>query len=143
MVPHRENERDLGCGVAGDHTSREGAERAAGEEDAVAIGDLIGVAERIDRLVCDNPVTTIDPDLASLRRTEPARGRTAEHRIADLTGSARYGRASHAGAARAGVGERAGVAIVALNAIGLGRADAISGTVARVHAAEVEPLAAR
>src|SRR5262249_21158642 len=105
---------------------------------------LIGVAERIDRLVGDRPVPTIDPDPSPwLRGTESARGRAAELRIAGLTRFAGCRGAPHAGAARAGVGERARVAIVALLAIGLGRPDTMSAATARVHAAEVVPLAAR
>jgi hypothetical protein len=143
-VPHREDERGLRSGVAQDRTSREVAERAAGKEDTAAIGRLIGVAERIDRLVGKRPVPTIDPDLSRcLRGTESARGRAAELRIAGLTRSAGCRGASHAGAARAGVGERARVAVVALNAVGLGGPDTIPGAVARVHTTEVEPLAAR
>jgi hypothetical protein len=74
VLPHREDERDALCGVARDHASREDTERAAGEEDAAAIGDLIGVAERIDRLVGDDAVLTRDPDLSSWfrRGTESA-----------------------------------------------------------------------
>src|SRR5438128_1387686 len=60
-----------------------------------------------------------------------------------IPGSAGGKGPSDASAALAGVGERARVAIVARKAIGLGSPGTVSGAVARVHTAEVEPLAAR
>ncbi len=143
MLPRLDGEGEAGLVEAWKEASCKDAERAAWSEGAGPVSSVVNVAKRIDGLILDRPVVTVD---AQLPRAPDPRGGTAGTpdgdaspvRLTDAAGTARRGRPTDAGSAPTCVARRARIPVVTRDTVGRRVPDAGAETVAAARAAQID-----
>src|SRR2546422_8078567 len=148
MLPRLDGEGEAGLVEAWKEASCKDAERAAWSEGAGPVSSVVNVAKRIDGLILDRPVVTVD---AQLPRAPHPRGGTAGTpdgdasplRLADAAGTARRGRPTDAGSAPTCVARRARLTVVTRDTVGPRVPDPSAETRAAAPPGQIERAAPR